>query len=115
MISAQESYCTNAIAVCVSILGIVGAEDPWEKVEWGRKLQDYPSVEEFVTFPGESFRKHTTVICTIACMSGQFVAQADILLCTCCLCYCMTEQNVVMQVLATVLWMKPLTSSILPS
>lgn len=30
-----------------------GAEDPWEKVEWGRKLQHYPSVEEFVAFPGQ--------------------------------------------------------------
>lgn len=29
-----------------------GAEDPWEKVEWGRKLQHYPTVEEFVAFPG---------------------------------------------------------------
>ncbi|KAL3133817.1 hypothetical protein ABBQ32_008291 [Trebouxia sp. C0010 RCD-2024] len=34
----------------VSILW--GAEDPWEKVEWGRKLQHYPTVEEFVAFPG---------------------------------------------------------------
>ena len=30
-----------------------GAEDPWEKVEWGRKLQHYPTVEEFRTFPGK--------------------------------------------------------------
>lgn len=30
-----------------------GAEDPWEKVEWGRKLQHYPTVEEFVAFPGK--------------------------------------------------------------
>lgn len=30
-----------------------GAEDPWEKVEWGRKLQHYPTVEEFKTFVGK--------------------------------------------------------------
>ena len=35
------------------IVSGAGAEDPWEKVEWGRKLQHYPSVEEFVAFPGE--------------------------------------------------------------
>ena len=42
---------------CTSLLEWVGvhtgAEDPWEKVEWGRRLANYPSVEEFVAFPGE--------------------------------------------------------------
>ena len=42
-------YSTN---VNLTDIETEGAEDPWEKVEWGRKLQHYPTVEEFVTFPG---------------------------------------------------------------
>lgn len=37
----------------VALICHAGAEDPWEKVEWGRKLQHYPTVEEFVAFPGK--------------------------------------------------------------
>lgn len=36
--------------VPVSVLW--GAEDPWEKVEWGRGFATYPAVEEFVELPG---------------------------------------------------------------
>lgn len=31
---------------------IWGEEDPWEKIEWGRGLAGYHSVEEFVSLPG---------------------------------------------------------------
>ena len=31
---------------------VAGDKDPWEKVEWGRKFQDYPTVEEYVELPG---------------------------------------------------------------
>ena len=31
---------------------VEGDKDPWEKVEWGRALKDYLSVEEFVELPG---------------------------------------------------------------
>uniref|UniRef100_A0A7S1XB42 AB hydrolase-1 domain-containing protein n=1 Tax=Tetraselmis chuii TaxID=63592 RepID=A0A7S1XB42_9CHLO len=34
----------------VSILW--GEEDPWEKLEWGRKFESYDAVEEFVPLPG---------------------------------------------------------------
>eukprot|EP00803_Ostreobium_quekettii_P009715 evm.model.scf_343.5 EVM.evm.TU.scf_343.5 scf_343:31435-36314(-) len=44
------------IKVPVSILW--GAEDPWEKVEWGREFQEYPAVEEFVELPGVGHCPH---------------------------------------------------------
>lgn len=34
----------------VSILW--GTDDPWEKIEWGRPFQSYPSVIQFIEIPG---------------------------------------------------------------
>lgn len=46
-----------------------GAEDPWEKLEWGRKLQHYPTVEEFVAFPGMLAKPAQ---CLHACMHSSY-------------------------------------------
>lgn len=40
----------SKVPVPVSVLW--GAEDPWEKVEWGREFKNYAAVEEFIEFPG---------------------------------------------------------------
>ncbi|GAB4815280.1 hypothetical protein N2152v2_002326 [Parachlorella kessleri] len=38
-------------AVTVPVSMVWGEEDPWEKIEWGRELAKYHSVEEFVSLP----------------------------------------------------------------
>ena len=43
----------SAVNIPVSILW--GAEDPWEKVEWGREFKQYPCVEEFIELAGGYF------------------------------------------------------------
>ncbi len=38
--------------VRVPVSVVWGAEDPWEKVEWGRAFKEYAAVEEYVELPG---------------------------------------------------------------
>eukprot|EP01024_Parvocaulis_polyphysoides_P028463 TRINITY_DN2574_c1_g1_i1.p2 TRINITY_DN2574_c1_g1~~TRINITY_DN2574_c1_g1_i1.p2 ORF type:complete len:351 (-),score=31.81 TRINITY_DN2574_c1_g1_i1:214-1266(-) len=38
--------------VQVPVSVVWGAEDPWEKVEWGREFAAFESVEEFIELPG---------------------------------------------------------------
>lgn len=38
--------------VQVPVSMVWGEEDPWEKIEWGRELARYHSVEEFTSLPG---------------------------------------------------------------
>lgn len=46
----------SAVNIPVSILW--GAEDPWEKVEWGREFKQYPCVEEFIELAGVGHCPH---------------------------------------------------------
>ena len=49
---APRLHFIRAFWLKFSVLFVAGDKDPWEKVEWGRAFEEYPSVEEFVELPG---------------------------------------------------------------